>query len=48
MKVNAGEAASFWEAFRLLVETQNRPSDSNTSVFFKNIDDTTHTNITVF
>ena len=29
MKVNAGGAESFWEAFRLLVETKNLPKDSN-------------------
>ena len=47
MKVNAGGMESFWEAFRLLVEIKNRPVDSNTSVFFKNIDDTIHTMITI-
>ena len=48
MKVNAGGAESFWEAFQLLVETQNSPIDSNTSVFLKTIDDTIHTRITMF
>ena len=48
MKVNAGGSESFWEAFRLQAETQNRPIDSNTSVFFKHIDGTIHTVITIF
>ena len=35
MKVNAGGAESFWEAFRLLVETQNRPIDLNINILQK-------------
>ena len=48
MKLNAGGAEYFWEDFRPLVETQNRHVDSNPSIFFKNIDDTIHTMITIF
>ena len=48
MKVNADGAELLWEAFLLLVETQNRPKDSNTSIFLKNNDDTIHTMITIF
>ena len=40
MKVNAGRAESLLEAFQLLVDTQNRPIDSNSSIFFKTIDGT--------
>ena len=48
MKVNVGGAESFWEAFRQLVDTRNRPIDSNTAIFLKNIDDTIHIIITIF